>query len=67
MCRTTGGAWIQTHFEDNECIIYDKGQEKLERSILKTIRIEKNISFPIIFKYAKDASLRLEVVDESWL
>ncbi|RVW83943.1 Retrovirus-related Pol polyprotein from transposon RE1 [Vitis vinifera] len=52
------------HFEDNECTIYDKERR---RNLVKKIKMEKNISFPIVFKYAENVALRMEDVEEAWL
>ncbi|KAL6317123.1 hypothetical protein AAG906_029875 [Vitis piasezkii] len=52
------------HFEDNECIIYDKEKR---RNLVKKIKMEKNKSIPIVFKYAENVALRIEDVEEAWL
>ncbi|RVW40547.1 Retrovirus-related Pol polyprotein from transposon TNT 1-94 [Vitis vinifera] len=52
------------HFEDNECIIYDKEKR---RNLVKKIKMEKNKSIPIVFKYAENVALRNEDVEEAWL
>ena len=52
------------HFKDNECTIYDKKQR---RNLVKKIKMEKNKSFPIVFKYAKNVALKMEDVEETWL
>ena len=52
------------HFEDNECIIYDKEQRI---NLVKKIKMEKNKSIPIVFKYAENVALRNEDVEEAWL
>ncbi|KAL6347263.1 hypothetical protein AAG906_013699 [Vitis piasezkii] len=52
------------HFEDNECTIYDKEHR---RNLVKKIKMEKNRSFPIVFKYAENVALRMEDVEEAWL
>lgn len=51
------------HFENNKCIICDKGQ----RSVVRKIEMEKTKSFPIVFKYAENVLLRAEIVEETWL
>nr|CAN66871.1 hypothetical protein VITISV_021425 [Vitis vinifera] len=52
------------HFEYNECTIYDNEQR---RNLVKKIKMEKNRSFPIVFKYAENVALRMEDVEEAWL
>lgn len=52
------------HFEENGCTIYDKGQGK---QVVNKIKMEKNRSFPLIFKYGGNFALKAESVDESWL
>ena len=52
------------HFENNECTIYDKEQR---RNLVKKIKMEKNRSFPIVFKYVENVALRMEDVEEAWL
>uniref|UniRef100_A0A5B7B4M6 Retrovirus-related Pol polyprotein from transposon TNT 1-94 n=1 Tax=Davidia involucrata TaxID=16924 RepID=A0A5B7B4M6_DAVIN len=52
------------HFEANSCTILDKNDA---RQVIAQIQMEKNRSFPLIFKYGGNVALKAHVNDESWL
>ena len=52
------------HFEDDFCKIFDKGGKS---QVVAKIKMEKNRSFPLIFWYSKNAALKMDVIDNSWL
>ena len=52
------------NFEDNSYCIYDK---KDNMHLVKKINMEKNRSFPILFKYGGDIALKVNNLEESWL
>ncbi|XP_026417180.1 uncharacterized protein LOC113312660 [Papaver somniferum] len=54
------------NFEDGYCTIYDKKHNN-KRQVMKSIKMEKNRSFPIIFEKEKNVPLRMETIDETWL
>ncbi|XP_028090027.1 uncharacterized protein LOC114290348 [Camellia sinensis] len=52
------------HFEDDFCKNFDKGGKS---QVVAKINMEKNRSFPLIFRYSKNAALKIDVIDNSWL
>ena len=51
-------------FDDDVCTIYEK---KNKNQIVANIKMEKNRSFPISFKYPSKVALKVDVLDDSWL
>ncbi|KAA8522035.1 hypothetical protein F0562_012651 [Nyssa sinensis] len=48
----------EVYFKDDCCIIYD---ERRSRQIVAKLKIEKNRSFPLTFKYMCDVALKLKI------
>ncbi|KAK3000462.1 hypothetical protein RJ639_021063 [Escallonia herrerae] len=51
-------------FQDKCCIIYDK---KGSKDVVTKIKIEKNRSFPINFRYTSGVAMKASIVEDSWL
>ncbi|KAK2981146.1 hypothetical protein RJ640_028512 [Escallonia rubra] len=51
-------------FQDKCCIIYDK---KGSKDVVTKIKMEKNRSFPINFRYTSGVAMKASIVEDSWL
>ncbi|KAK3007967.1 hypothetical protein RJ639_014055 [Escallonia herrerae] len=51
-------------FQDKCCIIYDK---KGSKDVVRKIKMEKNRSFPINFRYTSGVAMKASIVEDSWL
>ncbi|KAK3007873.1 hypothetical protein RJ639_014795 [Escallonia herrerae] len=51
-------------FHDKCCIIYDKRGSK---DVVTKIKMEKNINFPINFRYTSGVAMKASIVEDSWL